>query len=193
MTTTTRLSRLLFAAALALPLAAIAQNADEKAQIESQRKAMAPLDYMNGVWRGPATTVRPSGEKHSITQTERIGPFLGGSIKVLEGRGYDASGEVTFNALGVVSFDPAKNAYTLRSWALGRTGDFVLTPNPTGYSWEIPMGPNKIVYTAVIKGDDWHEVGDYVAPGKPPARFFEMRLKRVGPTDWPAGSPVPMK
>ena len=45
---------------------------------------MAPLAFMDGVWRGPAWTILPSGEKHNITQTERIGPFLDGSIKVIE-------------------------------------------------------------------------------------------------------------
>src|SRR5262249_32576370 len=66
--------------------------------IESQRKAMLALAYMDGVWRGPAWTILPSGEKHNVTQTERIGPFLDGAVKVIEGRGYDRDGTVTFNA-----------------------------------------------------------------------------------------------
>ena len=39
---------------------------------------------MDGVWRGPSWTILPSGEKHVGTQTERIGPFLDGSVKVIE-------------------------------------------------------------------------------------------------------------
>ncbi|HEX5132592.1 MAG TPA: DUF1579 domain-containing protein [Candidatus Krumholzibacteria bacterium] len=132
----------------------------------------------------------PSGEKHAITQTERIGPFLGGSVKVIEGRGYDPDGAVTFNAFATISYNPGTKAYTMHSYAMGNVGDFVLTPAADGYVWEIPAGPVTIRYTAVIRGDVWHEVGDRVVPGQEPVRFFEMNLKRVGDTDWPAAGAV---
>ncbi|HMG96428.1 MAG TPA: hypothetical protein VK565_09010, partial [Gemmatimonadaceae bacterium] len=142
--------------------------------IAAQRDAMRPLARMDGVWRGDAWTILRSGERHAITQTERIGPFLDGSIKVVEGRGYDADGKVSFNAFGVISFDPASKAYTLHSYAQGRAGDFPLVPNADGYVWEIPAGPMKIRYTAVIKPDTWREIGEYISPGKDPVQFFEM-------------------
>lgn len=158
--------------------------------LAAQREAMRQLSFMDGVWRGPAWTVLPSGEKHNITQTERIGPFLDGSLKVIEGRGYDASGKVTFNAFGTISYDPAKRSYTLHSYAQGRAGDFALTPTADGYVWEIPAGPATIRYTATIKDGTWREVGDRVTPGREPVRFFEMNLRRVGDTDWPAAGAV---
>lgn len=166
---------------------------DPAAAVAAQREAMKRLSFMDGVWRGPAWTVLPSGERHTITQTERIGPFLDGSVKVIEGRGYDADGKVTFNAFGIVSYNPAKGSYTLHSYAQGQAGDFVLTPTADGYVWEIPAGPMTIRYTATIKDGAWREVGDRVAPGKEPVRFFEMNLKRVGDTDWPAGGAVSPK
>ena len=140
---------------------------------------------------GPAWTVLPSGEKHSITQTERIGPFLDGSVKVIEGRGYDPDGRVTFNAFGTISYNPATKTYTLHSHAMGNVGDFVIKPTPDGYTWEIPMGPRTLRYTAVIKDGTLKEVGDVLEPGKEPFRNFEMILKRVGDTTWPAGGAVP--
>jgi hypothetical protein len=158
--------------------------------ISAQREGMTRLKYMEGVWRGPAWTILPSGEKHSITQTERIGPFLDGSVKVIEGRGYDDDGKVTFNAFGTVSFDAATKRYTLHSHAMGRVGDFVLTPTSDGFTWDIPAGPMTIHYTAVVKDGTWREVGDRVMPGKDPVRFFEMNLKRVGDTDWPAAGAI---
>ena len=177
-----------------LPAMALAQGRpDAAAVIAAQREAMGKLAFMDGVWRGPASTLRPSGEKHEVTQTERIGPFLGGSIKVIEGRGYDAEGKVTFNAFGIVSFDPAKSAYTMHSHAMGSVGDFALTPKADGFVWEIPAGPMTIRYTATVTDSTWREVGDRVLPGKEPARFFEMNLKRVGDTDWPAAGAIPMK
>jgi hypothetical protein len=169
---------------------AVAQGPDPAATLAAQRAAMAPLAMMDGVWRGPAWTILPSG-RHDITQTERIGPFLDGSVKVLEGRGYDASGAVTFNAFGTISFDPATRVYSLHSYAQGRSGDFVLTPTADGYVWEIPAGPMIIRYTAVIKDGAWREVGDRIMPGREPVRFFEMNLRRVGDTDWPAAGAVP--
>ncbi len=177
---------------LVATLPAFAQAPDDpRPLIAAQREAMAPLKFMDGVWRGTAWTLRPSGEKHTITQTERIGPFLDGSVKVIEGRGYDESGEVTFNALGVVSFDPQKRGYSLRSWAMGRSGDFVLTPNAEGFVWVIPAGPATIRYTARVKDSTWIETGERLVPGNEPVKFFEMTLKRVGDTDWPAANAIP--
>ncbi|HKG21294.1 MAG TPA: DUF1579 domain-containing protein [Blastocatellia bacterium] len=163
---------------------------DPAVLLAAQSEAMSRLSVMDGVWRGPAWTILPSGEKHAITQTERIGPFLSGSVKVIEGRGYDTSGKVTFNAFGTISYNPATRAYTLHSYAQGSNGDFVLTPTADGYIWEIPAGPMTIRYTAVIKGGEWREVGDRIVPGKEPVRFFEMNLKRVSDTDWPAAGAI---
>lgn len=93
---------------------------DPAVVIAAQREAMTALAKMDGVWRGSAWTILPSGEKHDITQTERIGLFLDGSVRVMEGRGYDSE-------------------------------------------------------------------------GKDPVRFFEMTLKRVGDSDWPAAGAIPAK
>lgn len=180
---------LLAAAMPALPQ----RRQDPAALIAAQRDAMATLNFMDGVWRGPAWTILQSGEKHNVTQTERIGPFLDGSVKVMEGRGYDVDGKVTFNAFGIISFNPATRGYTLHSYAQGNAGDFVLKPTPDGFLWEIPAGPMTIRYTAVVKDGTWKEVGDQIAPGKEPVRFFEMNLKRVGETDWPAAGAISQK
>ena len=159
--------------------------------IAQQRAAMAKLSFMDGVWRGPASTLLPSGEKHTVTQTERIGPFLDGAVKVIEGRGYDTKDNVTFNAFGIVSYDPAKKAHAMRSYTMGRAGDFALTPSDSGFVWEIPAGSMTIRYTAVIRGGKWREIGQRVVPGGEPVQFFEMNLVRVGDSSWPAGGAIP--
>ena len=168
-------------------------GSDSAALIEAQRKAMDPLVYMDGVWRGQAWTILESGEKRSITQTERIGPFLDGSVKVIEGRGYNPDGKIGFNAFAILSYSPEKKGYVLHSHAMGRVGDFAFRPTTDGYVWEVPAGPMTIRYTAVIKDGTWREVGDRILPGKEPARFFEMNLKRLGDTDWPAAGAIPPK
>ena len=101
-----------------------ASGLDPSTLIAAQRKAMLPLSYMDGVWRGPAWSVLPSGEKDNITQTERIGPFLDGSVKVIEGRGYDPDGKVTFNVFATISYDLDTRVYTMCSDAQGRAGRF---------------------------------------------------------------------
>lgn len=184
----------LFVAAFTVTSSIQAQGRPDPATlIAAQKEAMKPLAFMDGIWRGPASTVLPSGVKHDVTQTERIGPFLDGSVKVLEGRGYDAEGKVSFNAFGTISYDPSTQRYTLHSYAQGRSGDFPFTPTATGYVWEIAAGPVTIRYTATVKDGAWNEVGDYVSPGKDPQRFFEMNLKRVSDTKWPADGAVPQK
>ena len=174
-------------------IAAAQGRPDPAAVIAAQREAMILFKSMDGVWRGPAWSILPSGEKHHITQTERIGPFLDGSVKVIEGRGYEADGKVSFNAFGTISFNPATRVYMFHAHAMGNVGDFVITPTADGYVWEIPAGPMKIRYTAVISGDNFKEVGDQIQAGKEPVRIFEMTLKRIGDTKWPAEGAVSPK
>jgi hypothetical protein len=190
-----RLASLLLAAAFAaLPLAAIAQPADPRPLIASQTEAMRAFAMLDGAWRGPATITLADGSRLSFVQTERIGPFLGGSIKVIEGRGYDDAGAVRFNAFGIVSFDPATRSYTLHSHAQGRVGDFAFVSTGDGYRWEIPLGPaGTLRYVATVRDGELHEVGDRIAEGREPVRVFEMRLKRIGDTDWPAAGAVSPK
>jgi hypothetical protein len=173
-------------------LAASAQPPDPAALIAAQKEAMKLFAPMNGVWRGPAWTVVAGGKKLELTQTERAGPMLDGTLKIVEGRGYMPDGSVGFNAFGVIAYDVAAKKYTMRSWAMGRAGDFTLTPNADGYTWELPAGPGAVIrYTATVKGDTFREVGDRIVEGREPMRIFEMDLKRVGDTAWPAGDAVP--
>lgn len=163
---------------------------DPVALLAAERQAMAPLAFMDGVWRGTAWSIAPSGQKHTLVQTERVGPFLEGAVKVVEGRGYDADGTMAFNAFATISYNPATKAYTMHSYAQGSVGDFTLTPSADGFVWEIPAGPMTIRYTAVIKDGKWNEVGDRIMPGKDPVRFYEGNLQRVGDSDWPAAGAI---
>jgi hypothetical protein len=193
----TRVRRIVFVLPVLAALASVAAPAqapaDPRALLAEQKAAMEKFARMDGVWRGPAWTLLPSGQKHEITQTERIGPFLDGSIKAVEGRGYEPDGRVSFNAFAVISYSPESKSYRIRSHAQGRYGDFAIVPTDDGYTWEVPAGPMTIRYTAVIKDGVLKEVGDRIMPGKEPVRFFEMTLKRLGDSDWPAGGAVPMK
>ena len=180
------------AAALLLSAsAATAQVPDQPAGTEAQRQAVSALDFMDGEWRGEAVIHHPGGEPMTLTQTERVGSMLGGSIKVIEGRGYAADGSTRFNAMAVVSWDARQGRYGFRSWANGYSGDYRFERTADGFRWETPAGPNaRVVYNATVKDGVWHEVGDYLAEGQPPRRMIEMRMRRIGDSRWPAGGAV---
>ncbi len=185
---------LLLAAGLATATvpAAQAQPYDPPSRLAAEKEAMQPLAWMNGVWRGSSWNLLPNGQKHEGTQTERIGPFLDGSIKMLEGRGYSADGSVSFNAFGFIAYEPGGKSYALRSCALSYCGEFPLKVTADGYVWEVPAGPGAIVrYTAVYKDGLWVETGERIAGDKPGVKVFEMDLRRVSDTDWPAAGAIP--
>jgi len=172
-------------AVVALAAPSMAQDANGAA-IAEQQAAMKRFAWMQGIWRGPGSGRNRSGP-YTVTQTERIGPFLNGTVIVMEGKGYTPDGKIGFNAFGILSYDSATKAYRLHSYALGYAGDFALMPTENGYVWEIPAGPGATIrYTATFSAGTWNEVGDYVAGSQPPRRIFEMNLKRVGDTAWPA-------
>ena len=185
------LARLVFAAALlAAPAGVQAQTAPSHNGSEAQRAAIDRLAFLDGEWRGEATIHGPQGEM-ILTQTERVGSMLGGSIKVIEGRGYAADGSTQFNAMATVSWDARAGRYGFRSYAQGFSGDYPFEVTEDGFRWETPAGPGaKIEYVAVVRDRVWHEVGTWVAEGQPRRQIIEMRLTRIGDTDWPAGGAV---
>lgn len=157
------------------------------ARIAAQREAMQALVFLDGEWRGEA-----AHEGRSATHTERVGTLLDGTVRLIEGRAYDASGKTAFNAFAIISYDPVKHSYALRSYAEGYAGDYPLTLRPDGFSWSHPAGPGvSMRYTATVKDDEWHETGERVTGSAAPARIFEMKLKRLGPSSWPGAGAVP--
>lgn len=168
---------------------AVAQE-QNPAGTQAQRDAMARLSFMDGEWRGTAVINGPAG-RMSLTQTERVGTHLGGSIRVVEGRGYTADGSTQFNAMAVIAWDQRAGAYTFRSYAQGYQGDYPFEATPTGFRWQTPAGPGATIqYEATITAERWHEVGHYVREGQPPVPYIELDLRRVGDTDWPGAGAV---
>ena len=185
-------SHLAFAVIASLALGAGVASAQTQQPTGSavQREALAKLAFLDGEWRGTAVTSGPGGAV-TLTQTERVGPMLGGSIRVIEGRGYAADGSTQFNAMATIAWDPRTSRYNFHAYANGHFGDYPFEVTEDGFKWETPAGPNaKVLYVATIKDGEWHEVGDYVAEGQPPRRFIELRLRRIGDTAWPGGDPV---
>jgi hypothetical protein len=162
---------------------------DPAPRIAAQRDAMKPLAALDGEWRGTATITMPNGSMVS-THTERVGPMLDGSIKVIEGRSYAQDGSVVFNAFAVISFDPTSKAYTFRSYAQGHSGDHPFRATADGFVWEMARGPVTTRYTTVIKDGTWTEIGERIEAGKEPVRFIELKLQRIGDSPWPTAGAV---
>lgn len=161
---------------------------DPAIRLAAQREAMKALAFLDGTWRGGA---QDDGGGGSFVQTERVGTLLEGSVRLVEGRGYDGAGKTMFNALGIISYDPVKRAYMMRSYAMGYAGDYPLTVRPDGFAWSHPAGPGASMrYTATVKDGVWREIGERVPDGAAPVKMFEMRLQRIGASDWPAGDAV---
>jgi hypothetical protein len=169
------------------------QRPDPAALQAAQREAVAKLNFLDGHWRGTAIITTPSGSKLNLTQTERVGSALGGTLKFIEGRGYDASGKAAFHAIGVVSLDSRSGGLVMRAYADGHVGDFSITPTADGFKWEVPAGPGVTRYSAVVRNSTWTQVGEFHMPNREPMRVFEMTLQRLGDTSWPDAGAVPVK
>lgn len=173
----------------AVPATASAQ-AMQPAGTPEQRQAMQTLSWMDGEWVGEATVSMGPGRTSTHSHTERIGPMLGGSIKVIEGRSTDADGSVAFNAFAVVSWDDATDAYVMRSYANGQAADFPLEATADGFRWSTPSRGGEMRYVTVFSDGEWVETGHFVMPGRDPMKVIELRLRRRGDTGWPAAHPV---
>ena len=171
-------------------LAAPVEAQRDSQLLDQQAQAMTELDFLNGEWVGPAVAHELSGDI-TMMQTERSGTLLGGTIRLVEGRAFDTSGKTLFNAFAVVSYNPRTSQYVITSHAGGYVTSAELNLIATGFEWEVPAGPRaKMHFTATVKNGMWNETGDYVAEGSDPRRTFEMNVRRLRPSDWPAGKPV---
>ena len=183
--------RCMAALALTATFGAQAQGQPDTATLlAAQGQAMAPLAMLDGTWRGSLKLFQPGGAVRELVQTERVGPMLDGSIKVIEGRSYGADGRTEFNAFAIVSFDVASARYQFHSHALGHAGDFDFEARPDGFVWRVVMGPVTIRHAAVVKDGRWDEVTERLAEGQPPVKLVELSLRRIGDTDWPAAGAV---
>lgn len=163
---------------------------DPAARLAAQREAMRALAFLDGAWRGPAQA-EGYGD---LVQTERVGTLLDGSVRLVEGRGYDASGATVFNAFAVISFDPVRRSYSIRAYANGFVGDYPLTVRPDGFDWSQPAGPGATIrYTATVRDGEWHEIGERISEGAPPQRMIELRVRRIGDSAWPRVDSVPRR
>jgi hypothetical protein len=179
----------LLGAALAQPARAPVPSGGSP--LAAQRHAMAAFGNLDGLWRGTAWVLTPEG-RQTLVQTERVGPMLDDTVRVVEGAGYLTQGTRVFHALRVISYDARMRTYRIATTAQGQSGTFAITPTSDGYMWETPAGPGHTIrYTAHFQGPSWTEYGERIGADGTVLRIFEMRLTRIGPTEWPRAGQVP--
>lgn len=155
-----------------------------------QSDAMSKLAFLDGERVGPAQSQERDGVIR-MTQTERSGSLLGGTVRLVEGRSYDDSGRTLFNALAVISFDPQGRKHLITSHARGYATTTELNVRSDGFDWEVPAGPGvKMRFHAMVKGGSWSETGDLILPDGKSRRTFDMTVNRLRPSTWPSGSGV---
>lgn len=150
-------------------------------------RTTSPFAFMDGVWVGEARMHGPNGATFAMAMMERVGPMLGGEVRVLEGHARDASGKTLFNAFSVLAPTGENGAYQMRSYTPGRTGDYdVRITGPGRFGWSYRHNGAEFRYGAEIKDGVWQEVGERVAADGSVAKHFEMTLRRTGDTSWPS-------
>ena len=118
------------------------QGYDPAARIAAQKEAMAKLSAVSGEWRGPARTLHAlTGPGMRSRRQSAWGLMLDGVLREIEGRGYEADGKLSFNALGVISYNPDTRRHTpsIRMRWVSRA-IFPGWSRATGFAWETPGG-----------------------------------------------------
>lgn len=146
--------------------------------------------FLDGVWIGPATMTLPDGKTLRFEQMERVGPMMNGEVRIMEGKGRDASGKSIFNAFTVFSQN-ADKSIEMRSYTMGHASSRKLdVRDGKGFVWELRVDESTIRYTATVADGIWSEIGERIGPDGRSLQFFEMTLKRVSDTNWPADNPA---
>jgi hypothetical protein len=154
-----------------------------------QQEAMRKLDFLAGRWEGPATFQTGKGQAQSLRQTELVQFKLKGAVLLVEGTGRRTGADapdgddVAFNALGVISYDPATKEYRIKTYTMeGRTVETELKLQGKGVVWSFktPQNSGEVRHTMKLtdKGE-WHEVSEFSRDGKTWFKTVEMTLTRV--------------
>ena len=152
----------------------------------AKRKAMEKLAFLVGDWGGEASATVGRGQQIRLWQTEWVRPKLKGQILAVEGIGrrLPATGpaDTIFNSWAVIDWAPEKG-YFMRSNVLdGRSGEFPVTVNDSGFVWGFEVMGGRVRYTMNLTPlGEWHEKGEFTRDGAQWFPTMEMRLKKTPP------------
>lgn len=149
--------------------------------LEIQRAAMKKLDFLIGSWAGTARVLRASGEFAELIQTEEASYKLDGLILMVEGIGKNKSnGELSLQALGLISYDDEAGVYRMRAFNDGRwlESDVKLAENGKGLSWGFVFGEIKSNSSLrITENGEWTEAAEVKIGSQPARKFMELAVK----------------
>lgn len=161
-------------------------------RFKAQQEAMKALAFLDGEWRGPAKLKRKDGWA-PMTQTERASLMLDGTVRMVEGRGYEEDGTLSFNVVSLITYEPAKGVYMMRSYSGGgRASDHPLKVTANGFSWEQKSGAKLTNrHEVTVKNGVWTETATRVpaADGKAagePEVYVSFAARRLREAGWPS-------
>ncbi|CAN5319066.1 hypothetical protein BH09BAC3_BH09BAC3_11840 [soil metagenome] len=149
------------------------------------KKQMSMLRSFTGKWKGEAVAIRQGGVKVTILQQETIEFRLDSLIIQMEGIGSrkDEPGKIHFHALGLLTYDPFKKTYGMKSYVKEglQIDAFFRVIEKNKYEWGFDTNGGKILYTITIDPTEtkWNEKGSFSPDGKAWSPFFEMNLDKV--------------
>jgi hypothetical protein len=120
-----------------------------------------------------------------MVQTDRVETMLDGTVRVIEGKGYEPDGRLSFNVLRVISYDPDSETYSMRSYQSGRVRDHVLTPTGSGFAWEVGSSRQAVVrYEISVKNGAWTETATRMPEEGEPETYVEVKARRLRGGGW---------
>lgn len=161
---------------------AIAQAPNNSEAIKLEMKKIA---FMSGRWSGEATIKRGNTPPIRVLQEENIQFKLDGTVLLVEGIGRNPdSSNITFNALGIISFNPYTKQFGMKSHTMdGNQADAyfkILENNHFEWGFET-ANKSKIKYEIVLneQAKTWVEKGEYSQDGTTWYPFIELKLNKL--------------
>ncbi len=142
---------------------------------------MEDLFKTESTWTGEGYQNLPDGGRTEFSQTEEVTTLLDGQLLMFHGTGTEKkSGQVGFEAIGIMFNDPATGATKIHAWT--SEGNFTaadVTFTESGFYWEfgVPNG-GTVRYTIELSDTTWKETGEYSANGQQWYPFLGMELTR---------------
>jgi hypothetical protein len=150
--------------------------------LEAQRSAMHKLSFLIGKWTGEAYVHRRPGETVELVQTEETQYKLDGLVLMIEGVGRVKSDDkLALQALGMISYDDEKAAYTMRAFNDGRwlETEIKLAEGGQGITWGFSFG--EIRTSSVLRINEkgeWTELAEITIGSQPPRKLMELTVRR---------------
>lgn len=155
----------------------------EQGPSPAEKAAIEKMSFLVGKWQGKGWVMEPSGAKAEYTGTETVQMKLSGKALLVEGEFKDGEGKVRHQTLAVITYDTKSSKYLFRAYLFNQPeAVYDLVATDDGFTWEIkPNATTTVRFNMTGKAKkEWNETGEVFIEGRPPMKFMEMNLKKVG-------------